>query len=248
MNKSSISSLISGAVLVSAMAMSAGTAQAGWSANVAMTTDYRFRGVSQNDENIALQGGFDYAWDNGFYVGTWASTIDWQDAGVSGNNTSIEVDLYGGYGGDIGDTGFSYDVGVIRYIYPNQTSAASDYDTTEIYGSLSYGMFSASIAHSSDLAFLDPDANATYVNLAVDHEFDNGVGVGASYGTWDIDEDTPGLDLDYDDWKIYVAKSFGGFDFELSYVDTDISGGCGNSAAPFQCDGTAILAVSKSFE
>ena len=247
MNKSSISSLVAGAALAATMTMSASVAQAGWSANVGFVTDYRFRGVSQNDESIALQGGFDYAWDNGFYVGVWASSIDFQDAGAGGDNSSLEVDLYGGYGGDIGDTGISYDVGLLRYIYPNQTNAASDYDTTEIYGSLSYSYFTASLAHSSSLDFLAAD-DGTYVNLAADYEFDNGIGIGASVGSWSIDEKPGQASLDYDDWKVYVAKSFGGFDFELSYVDTDIRGGCGNSVAPFQCDGTAILAVSKSFE
>ena len=45
------------------------------SANVALTTDYRFRGISQSGGDPALQGGFDVAHDSGFYVGTWASSI-----------------------------------------------------------------------------------------------------------------------------------------------------------------------------
>lgn len=248
MKKQLLVSAMSGALVMGALSVPM-VASAGWSANVGMVTDYRFRGMSQNDETIALQGGFDYAWDNGFYVGTWASSLDWQDqgAGTNGNNTSLEVDLYGGYGSDIGDSGFSYDVGVLNYIYPNQSNANPDYNTTEIYGSLSYGMFTASIAHSPSMDFLNAD-DSNYISLAVDHEFDNGVGVGASWGTFDIDEKRGVADMDYNDWKIYVAKSYAGFDFELSYVDTDEDGTCNNSTGPFQCDSTAVFSVSKSWE
>ncbi len=44
------------------------------SGNVALTTDYRFRGISQSDEEAAVQGGFDVAFEPGFYVGTWGSS------------------------------------------------------------------------------------------------------------------------------------------------------------------------------
>ena len=249
MKKQLLTSMVSAAIVAGTMsAPSAVLAEDGphtFSANVAMVSDYRFRGMSQNDETVAIQGGFDYAHDSGFYAGTWASSLDWQDGAAGSDDTTIEVDIYGGYGGDISDTGLSYDVGVLRYLYPNAASG-TDYDTTEVYGSLSYSMFTASIAHSNELNFLGAD-DSNYISIAVDHEFDNGVGVGASWGTFDIDEKRGQADLDYDDWKIYVAKSYGGFDFELSYVDTDEDGACKNSTGPFQCDSTAIFSVSKSF-
>jgi uncharacterized protein (TIGR02001 family) len=49
-------------------------ASAEWagSANVALTSDYVFRGVSQTDEDPAIQGGFDVSHDSGLYIGTWA--------------------------------------------------------------------------------------------------------------------------------------------------------------------------------
>jgi len=45
--------------------------------NIGVVTDYRYRGISQSRKRPALQGGIDYANKNGFYVGTWASTITW---------------------------------------------------------------------------------------------------------------------------------------------------------------------------
>ena len=58
------------------MAMTSASALAEASANIAFATDYRFRGISQTDKDFAIQGGFDYAWDSGFYIGTWASNVD----------------------------------------------------------------------------------------------------------------------------------------------------------------------------
>ncbi|HEC00611.1 MAG TPA: hypothetical protein ENI91_02845, partial [Sphingomonadales bacterium] len=60
------------------------------SANISMLNDYRFRGVSLNDEGFAIQGGFDWSHESGFYVGTWASNIS------DFNGASIESDFYGG--------------------------------------------------------------------------------------------------------------------------------------------------------
>lgn len=92
------------------------------SGNVALVTDYRFRGVSVTDGDIALQGGLDAALPSGFYVGTWASSI--------GGGTplgELELDLYGGWSGDI--SGFTLDAGLLYYVYPtgNVPGASTDY-------------------------------------------------------------------------------------------------------------------------
>jgi len=92
-----------------------------YSANVALTTDYVFRGISQTSEGPAIQGGFD-ATCGIFYAGVWASNLDWGGTGLygfSGNDSvaNIEMDWYAGIKGTHGR--FSYDVGVIYYSYPN---------------------------------------------------------------------------------------------------------------------------------
>jgi hypothetical protein len=79
--------------------------------NVSLTTDYTFRGLSQTNDNPAIQGGLDFAMANGFYLGTWASNIDFGFPGQS-----IELDLYGGYKFKAGPVGL--DIGVIDYVYP----------------------------------------------------------------------------------------------------------------------------------
>lgn len=98
------------------------------SANVAITSDYKFRGVSLSDGDIAVQGGVDVGLPAGFYIGTWASSIDEDTVGYG----HTELDIYGGWAAEFGN--ISTDVGVIMYIYPN--AGAGDFDYVEVYGSV----------------------------------------------------------------------------------------------------------------
>lgn len=101
------------------------------SANVAMTSEYRFRGVDLSGGEFAIQGGVDVAHDSGIYVGTWASSLDETTVGFG----STELDIYGGWSGEVAD-GVSIDVGVIQYIYPD--AGPGDFDYTEFYGSVGF--------------------------------------------------------------------------------------------------------------
>ncbi|MFZ1741930.1 MAG: TorF family putative porin [Pontixanthobacter sp.] len=105
------------------------------SGNVALVSDYRFRGISFSDGDPALQGGIDIAHSSGLYVGTWASTI-------SGGSPygEMELDIYGGWSGEVSD-GVSVDVGLLYYIYPTENELANflgvDTDYFEPYASIS---------------------------------------------------------------------------------------------------------------
>ncbi len=85
-----------------------------------ITTDYRFRGISQtfggsNFWAPAIQGGVDYSHASGFYIGNWNSNV----SGVQyPNGSSIEMDFYGGWKKTWDDWGL--DIGTIYYYYPNQ--------------------------------------------------------------------------------------------------------------------------------
>ena len=82
----------------------------GLSGNVAIYTDYSFRGISQTKRDMAIQGGIDYNHDSGLFVGTWASPVDFGDA-------YLETDWYGGYQGAIDN--FSYKLSATYFYYPN---------------------------------------------------------------------------------------------------------------------------------
>jgi len=95
-------------------------AQAQVSYNIGVVSLYKASGNDQDDKQgseataknfrPALQGGVDFSFGNGLYIGNWNST------GSFGNG-SMEIDLYGGYGGEI-TKGLSYDLNLTTYIYP----------------------------------------------------------------------------------------------------------------------------------
>lgn len=98
--------------------------------SVALVSDYRFRGVSQSDKELAVQGGVSVTHASGFYVGTWGSNLaGWGTFG--GSNT--ELDIYGGYATEI-SSGVKLDVGLTWYMYPG---GASETDFAEPYVKLS---------------------------------------------------------------------------------------------------------------
>ena len=74
--------------------------------NVGATTDYIWRGMTQNQGDTSFSGGIDISTEGGFYAGTWVGDITWDGA-------SYELDLYGGYAGEAG--ALAYDVGYIQY-------------------------------------------------------------------------------------------------------------------------------------
>lgn len=142
------------AVLASAGAASAQDV----SYNVALTSDYVFRGFSQNNEKAALQAGVDVTWDSGFYVGAWASDIDFNDG------ASVELDTYGGYRTEV--AGFGVDVGIIGYGYLDEPSG-TDYSYIELKAAASraFGPLTAGVAvyYSPDFTGPVSGDEATYV-------------------------------------------------------------------------------------
>jgi len=101
------------------------------SANAAIVSEYRFRGVDLSGGDIAVQGGFDLGHSSGVYVGTWASSLDEDTVGFG----HTELDVYGGWSGDVG--GVTLDVGALYYMYPNADNGLiGDTDYIEFYGSV----------------------------------------------------------------------------------------------------------------
>lgn len=102
--------------------------------NVALTTEYRLRGISQTDGDPAIQGGLTVSTAPGFYVGAWASNL--AGAGSFGGN-NMELDLIAGYTKAVGPV--TLDGGLIYYVYPgaNGTPPGVNYDFFELYGSVS---------------------------------------------------------------------------------------------------------------
>ena len=123
--------------LIALTLLVSGLAQADVTGNMGLTTDYRFRGISQTQNAPAVQGGIDYTHSSGFYVGNWNSSVSSQ---MYTNGSGIESDLYAGWKKDV-YKGLTIDVGSYNYFYPRATVAGtgSDYDTYEAFAGVGYG-------------------------------------------------------------------------------------------------------------
>ncbi|TCM19477.1 uncharacterized protein (TIGR02001 family) [Novosphingobium sp. PhB165] len=100
--------------------------------NVALTTDYRFRGVSLSNGDPAIQGGITVSHKSGVYVSTWSSSIHGGD--VYGDQ---ELDLIAGWTGNVGG-GLTLDGGILYYVYPSGHVGDANY--WEPYASVSYAV------------------------------------------------------------------------------------------------------------
>lgn len=204
-----------------------------FSGEVTFTTDYIFRGFTQTDGDPAVEGGF--AWDSGagFYVGTWASNVNFND----GDEASIEIDLYGGYAGEIDN--FSYDVGVVYYWYPG-AAAALNYEFWEAYGSVGYDFGPAAV--SFGLAYTPDNFGGTddglYYQSGISFPITDQFSIDANLNYYDVDVT---FGEDYLDWNIGATLALEWFDADLRYFDTDISG-CANV-----CDTQVVFSITRSF-
>jgi len=192
------------------------------SANVALTSNYVWRGMTQSQDSPAIQGGFDLSYE-GIYAGVWGSNVNY------GSNVSLEADFYAGYANEI--AGFGYDLGYIQYVYPNDSDASN---FGEAYLALSYDFKVLSVGASYALGVetndLDPDNNwdvSMSVPLPMDFSIDG------TYG----DYDTLGA---Y--YLVGVNKSFGKFDFTVAYTAND----GGDAGSDFDQD-NVVATIAASF-
>ena len=101
-------------------------------ANVTVASNYIYRGLTQTNNKPAIQGGFDYAHESGFYIGNWNSSITWisdsyPGAGQGGHSVSapVEMDFYAGFKKEFIGEGFATDIGVLQYYYPTSGMPSS---------------------------------------------------------------------------------------------------------------------------
>jgi uncharacterized protein (TIGR02001 family) len=201
--------------------------------NVGLYSQYIFRGLTQTNGELALQGGFDYGHESGFYVGTWGSNISWlQDFRSYSAGGSLELDIYGGFKGSIGKTDFGYDVGLLYYYYPGDpASGAVKADTLELYGAISWKWLSAKLSYAlSDDVFGVRNADGTYyLDLTATYPVPNTkLALIAHYGDQKYSGSNGAFDNDtnasYKDWKLGVTYSLPkDFTVGAYYTDTDMS-------------------------
>lgn len=187
----------------------AAAANAEVTGTAAIVSDYDFRGITQTNEDAALQLSIDYGHDSGWYAGVWGSNVDF-----GSTDPSHEVDLYTGFKGSAGD--FGWDAGLVYYTYPGE----SDFNFPEIYGKFSFNIVSGGIYYSNDFGATDESGIYVYADV--------GVPVGpvtltahAGYSTGDAIEVYYGGDDSYQDYSVGVSYSASNLTLGLKWVTTD---------------------------
>lgn len=115
------------------------SAQAEMAYNIGIHSKYLLRGIFEENNGAALQGGADYSHDSGFYAGWWFSSLSYTyeaPADTKTNEQGFENDFYAGYAGSINDK-IGYDVGLIQYVYVN----VDDSDLLEATAKMTFGDF-----------------------------------------------------------------------------------------------------------
>ena len=171
-------------------------------ANVGFTTDYIWRGMTQNDGDTSFSGGIDISTDSGFYAGTWVGDVKFGGA-------TYELDVYAGYAGEAG--ALAYDVGYIQYMYPDITV---DGDFGEVYITLGTGPVSVSYYYEvdNDVGSVDSGDN-TYLSVDYGMDLSDDWGLSLHYGIYDKEEwADEGVDM-----SLTLSKG----DFSFSLVETD---------------------------
>lgn len=214
------------------------------SGNFGLTSDYRFRGISQSNKKPAIQGGVDFAHKSGLYLGNWNSSVsEW----TAPNSGGIEMDIYGGFKTEI--AGIGLDLGAIYYYYPgakwgSNTPAANvpagasttsnHWNTREIYIGLGYGPLSFKTSRTmGDRYFGLGKGNDTslqrnttssskgtlYYDLTFAQEVASKTTLKVHAGLLDLNNRASGVGT-IKDYSVGVFYDFEGWVFGLSYVTT----------------------------
>lgn len=227
-------------------------------------SNYVFRGITQTDEDPALQLSIDWTRDL-FYASLWGSNVDFGPS----SNANVEVDLVAGFAGEIGD-GWRWDVGTTWYTYPgsdDDPGTADDgsddiYDVPNYWEAFvggGYGPVDAKLWYSWDLYDSDESAWYAEVNASFPLPWELGLDLhaGYSYGdyfdsldpvlgpnadTWDL-----GADGAYWDFSAALTRSFGHFDFGLMVTTTDTDSGFDVDGGPLSNDTQFVFSVATTF-
>jgi uncharacterized protein (TIGR02001 family) len=225
-------------VALFALALPATPAKAQVTGSVAFLTDYVWRGVSQTLEEPALQGELRYTHANsGFYIGAWASNVDFVPSGGLDDDADLEIDGLIGISRKINDN-TTWGAGFTYYYYPG-TAPHIDYDWLELNLSLGYRWLTFGLNYSDDVIASDEDG-IEYV-LSGSFPLAEKLTLGATVAHWDLDD---ALGDSYSRWEARLAYDLEAVVIAISYHDTDSSGEdlFGDNAGE-----RVVLGVSRSF-
>jgi uncharacterized protein (TIGR02001 family) len=237
-------------VLLAILALAGFTlAHADVTGNLGLTSDYRFRGISQTQNAPAVQGGIDYAHSSGFYVGNWNSSVS---SSMYTNGAGVESDLYVGYKKDV-YKGITIDVGSYNYFYPRATTAGtgSNFDTYEAFAGVGYGPVSVKYSQTLGNGYFGATnaKGSKYYQADVNYPVPGSkISLLAHAGKTDVAGQSTG---DYTDYNFGLGYNLSGFDLAAKYYTNT-----GLSSAAKTADtingqklykNAAVFSVAKTF-
>ena len=231
---------VPGVLAALGLVTAAGAANAGVTSTWTLASDYDFRGITQTAQDPAIQTSVDYVHDSGWYVGAWASNVDFG----TDSDIDYEVDLYTGFSGT-SESGLGWDAGLVYYTYPQD----SDANYFEIYGGLSKSWFKGKLWYSNDFggdstSGVTPawyaEANGTFPLPA---DFELLAHVGYSFGDYWSDADS-----EYFDYSVGVGHKAGNFNLALKYIDgSDLEAANNVPKDVFSSDARVVFTISTTF-
>jgi len=224
------------------------------------TSDYRFRGISQNDRNFTPQGSLNVNGPDGFYVGAWASQVDFDP--TSSNNPVLELDIYGGKHTDL--WGIDWNFMPYYFAYPSANIPAGtprpDYfelinQFTKTFGPISLqgsyawsNSLQGSYAWSNNLAFDGGEGNALYGNAT--YTILDWLSISGNLGhQWAENARLVGS-RDYTYGDIGATATYKGFALDVRYSGTDLgTAQCGAFyiATRHACSGGVVATLTYNF-
>ena len=180
---------------------------------VVATSDYVWRGVSQSREKPALQLEFALEHSSGFYLGAFASNVDFDDPG---DGIHHEVNAFVGWTGALGEAA-ELDVFVSRVAYPGHNGPDYDIDYTEVEATVTFAeQYHVGVAYSPDIFNLGGKGLYWYAGAAFPLG-DSGLTLGLQAAHYDLDA---AAGDSYNDWLVSLDRDFGPINAKLQYSDT----------------------------
>jgi len=197
------------------------------SAGLAVQSDYRFRGISQNDRQPAPQATVNISGPEGFYVGTWASKTNWL-LNAAGS-PSYEWDVYFGKNTDL--FGFAnWNAQVYYYGYPDaQTTglnaATPNASFVELINTLSrsWGPLTTNLTWAWTPNFSLGGGTGNYLNGQVVVPVNDWLSFSGAFGHQWVQAAKYSGSRDYSHWDIGASATWNSLTLDVRYVDTDLS-------------------------
>ena len=231
--------------IVAMALITATAAQAQITGNLGLTSDYRFRGVSQTQNAPAVQGGIDYNHVSGLYIGNWNSSVSSQ---MYTNGAGVESDVFAGFRKQVFGN-FVVDVGSYNYFYPRAGTNGS-FDTNEIFAGIGYKeLITVKYSHALSNYFGTANSkNSFYVQADAAIPLARNLQLVAHIGHTNVANSSS---LDYTDYNVGLGYDLKGWNLAAKYYIND------NKTSTFMTANTingqklyndaVVVSVAKSF-